>query len=303
MADIDNSFRNSLNEENTPIGRVEVELLSLPSSGERDSVLRPDQAALEPMPWEALPASPSALMGGLVIAAIDRARAADMMIAATRRRRGGRPFYFTSANGEVIARAHRDRAIALLFHTADQIVADGQPLVFASRWLCKHPLPERVATTDLFHDVALRAETEGVTFYLLGATEEENGKAVAAVRQRYPALSIVGHCHGYLTGAALDSKIDEINALAPDILWIALGVPREQIAVRDFAARFGNVGVIKTSGGLFDHLAGKTMRAPLWMQKAGLEWCWRTLMEPRRLFWRYLTTNPQAFYVILRYSR
>ncbi|HEV7247009.1 MAG TPA: WecB/TagA/CpsF family glycosyltransferase [Shinella sp.] len=255
------------------------------------------------MPWEALPTTPSALMGGLVIAAIDRARAADMMIAATRRRRGGRPFYFTSANGEVIARAHRDRAIALLFHTADQIVADGQPLVFASRWLCKHPLPERVATTDLFHDVALRAKTEGVTFYLLGATEEENGKAVAAVRQRYPALRIVGHCHGYLTGAALDSKIDEINALAPDILWIALGVPREQIAVRDFAARLGNVGVIKTSGGLFDHLAGKTMRAPLWMQRAGLEWCWRMLMEPRRLFWRYLTTNPQAFYVILRYSR
>ncbi|TGR95077.1 glycosyltransferase, partial [bacterium M00.F.Ca.ET.191.01.1.1] len=116
-------------------------------------------------------------------------------------------------------------------------------------------------------------------------------------------LRIVGNCHGYLAGEALEKKLDEINALAPDILWLGLGVPREQIFVRDFASRLSNVGVIKTSGGLFDHLAGKVRRAPHWVQKAGFEWLWRVLMEPRRLFWRYFTTSPQAIYAILRYSK
>lgn len=256
------------------------------------------------MARESLPAVPQAQLGGLTIAAVDKASAAALMIAATRwRRRESRPFYFTSANGEVLARVHSDRAVADLFREADQILADGQPLVFASRWLCRQTLPERVATTDLFHDVARLAEREGVSFYLLGSTDAESGKAVATIRQRYPALSIAGHCHGYLTGLALEAKIDEINALAPDILWLGLGVPREQVFMRDFAERLTNVGVVKTSGGLFDHLAEKVPRAPLWIQHAGFEWFWRMLLEPRRLFWRYLTTNPRALYALLRYSR
>jgi N-acetylglucosaminyldiphosphoundecaprenol N-acetyl-beta-D-mannosaminyltransferase len=253
---------------------------------------------------EDLPAFPAVQIGGLPITVIDRQSAASLMIAAAREHRpGSRPYYFTSANGEVIAQARANPEIAALFRDADQIFADGQPLVLASRLLCSTQLPERVATTDLFHDVAELAEQKDVTFYLLGSTETENGKALDAIKRRYPSLSIVGHCHGYLSGEALGRKLDEINALAPDILWLGLGVPREQIFVRDFASRLPNVGVIKTAGGLFDHLAGKVRRAPLWVQKAGFEWAWRMLMEPRRLFWRYFTTNPRAFYAILRYSK
>ncbi|TXI12150.1 MAG: glycosyltransferase [Rhizobium sp.] len=249
-------------------------------------------------------ALPSVLIGGLPITVVNRRNAASFMIeVARRRRRDSRPYYFTSANGEVVARVHGDAHIARLFREADQILADGQPLVLASRLLCRVQLPERVATTDLFHDVAELAAREGISFYLLGATEAANHKAVATVQARYPSLHIAGHCHGYLAGEALEAKLDEINALAPDILWIGLGVPREQIFVHDFAARLANVGVIKTSGGLFDHLAEKTKRAPIWIQRAGFEWFWRVLMEPRRLFWRYLTTNPYAIYAILRYSK
>ena len=247
---------------------------------------------------------PTVQLGGLPITVIDRPNAARLMIAAARGHiRSSRPYYFTSANGDVIAQALANVDVAVLFREADQIFADGQPLVFASRLLCSRHLPERVATTDLFHDVAELAEQEGTTFYLLGSTEAENNKAVASVKARYPGLRIVGHCHGFLAGQALEKKLDEINALAPDILWLGLGVPREQIFVRDFASRLQNVGVIKTSGGLFDHIAGKVRRAPLWVQKAGFEWLWRALMEPRRLFWRYFTTSPQAIYAILRYSR
>jgi exopolysaccharide biosynthesis WecB/TagA/CpsF family protein len=262
------------------------------------------EATTGPAPRDTFRDAPSALLGGLAIAALDRHDAAAFMIGAARRhRRGHRPLYFTSANGEVIARIQWDGATARLFRDADQILADGQPLVFASRWLCRERLPERVATTDLFHDVARLAEREAVTFYLLGSTEDGNSRAAAVIRQRYPALILAGHCHGYLSGEALENKIDEINALAPDILWLGLGVPREQIFVRDFAERLSNVAIVKTAGGLFDHLAEKTRRAPLWMQQVGLEWFWRMLMEPRRLFWRYLTTNPRALYAILRHSR
>lgn len=250
------------------------------------------------------PPLPSVLIGGLPITVVDRRNAASFMIeVARRRRRDSRPYYFTSANGEVVARVHADTKIAKLFREADQILADGQPLVLASRWLCKVRLPERVATTDLYEDVAELAEKEGITFYLLGSTETENHKAVTVTQENYPNLRILGHCNGYLSGDALEKKLDEINTLAPDILWLGLGVPREQIFVHDFAERLANVGIIKTSGGLFDHLAKKTKRAPLWVQKAGFEWLWRMLMEPRRLFWRYLTTNPYAIYAILRYSK
>jgi exopolysaccharide biosynthesis WecB/TagA/CpsF family protein len=126
---------------------------------------------------------------------------------------------------------------------------------------------------------------------------------VAAVRAAYPRLDIVGSHHGYLGGAELEAKLDEINRLAPDILWLGLGVPLEQKFVRDFADRLPNIGLIKTSGGLFNFLSGKNHRAPGWMQRAGFEWFWRMLLEPRRLFWRYLTTNPRALYAILRYSK
>ncbi|WP_439574516.1 WecB/TagA/CpsF family glycosyltransferase [Phreatobacter sp.] len=238
-------------------------------------------------------------VGGLPMAVLDRAGTADWMIDQARQhRRGTRPLYLTSANGEVIARAARDAGFRGLMLTADQIVADGQPLVVASRLRGFRALPERVATTDLFHDVARRAEATGTSFYLLGATEEENARAVETTRRLYPRLDIRGRCHGYLSGDLLDAKLKEIDALAPDILWLAMGVPHEQRFVASHAMRLPNVGMIKTSGGLFNFLSGSNRRAPDWMQKASLEWAWRVWLEPRRLFWRYAVTNPLAIYLL-----
>lgn len=238
-------------------------------------------------------------VGGLPMAVLDRAGTADWMIAQARRHpRGSRPLYLTSANGEVIARAARDAGFRDLMLGADQIVADGQPLVIASRLRGSRPLPERVATTDLFHDVARRAEATGTSFYMLGATEAENARAAATVRRLYPRLDLRGHCHGYLSGAALRDKLAEIDALAPDILWLAMGVPHEQTFVAAHAASLPQVGMIKTSGGLFNFLSGTNSRAPDWMQRASLEWAWRVWLEPRRLFWRYAVTNPLAVYLL-----
>lgn len=248
-------------------------------------------------------ALPQIIVGGVPIAVIDRAASADWMVRAARERpRGTSPLFLTSANGEVLARAASDQDFARMLAEADQIVADGQPLVMASRLRCRTALPERVATTDLFHDVARRAEAEGLSFYLFGASPEENARAVQGVRARYPRLIIAGACHGYLTGEALDAKLAEIDALAPDILWLGLGVPNEHRFVQRHRAALCHVGVIKTSGGLFNFLSGTRPRAPLWMQKASLEWAWRVWLEPRRLFWRYAITNPVALYLMARWS-
>ncbi|MGY3581820.1 N-acetylglucosaminyldiphosphoundecaprenol N-acetyl-beta-D-mannosaminyltransferase [Bradyrhizobium sp. USDA 4341] len=243
-------------------------------------------------------------VGGLRLAVVDIEQTADFMIDAVfPHRRVSRPLNLTSANGEVLSRCSTEPETDRLFRSADMINADGQPLVMMSKLRSERPLPERVATTDLFHVVAHKAQALGLTFYMFGASEMENAAAVANVRRMYPNLKIVGHSHGYLRGEALQSKVAEINALAPDFLWVALGVPFEQAFVEEFMPRLSGVGVIKTSGGLFNFLSGSRQRAPQWMQNAGLEWAWRLWLEPRRLFWRYLITNPHALYLLFRRTK
>jgi N-acetylglucosaminyldiphosphoundecaprenol N-acetyl-beta-D-mannosaminyltransferase len=247
---------------------------------------------------------PRITVGGLRMAALDLEETADFMIEATDPdSRIGRPLFLTSANGEVLARCSTEPMTDRLFRAADLINADGQPLVTFSRLKSSPSLPERVATTDLFHSVARKAAAAGLSFYMFGADEAENAGAVASVRKMYPNLRIVGRCHGYLRGEDLRAKVDEINELAPDYLWVALGVPYEQAFVEQFSPHLSNVGVIKTSGGLFNFLSGSRARAPRWMQDAGLEWAWRIWLEPRRLFWRYLTTNPRALFLLFHKSR
>ena len=247
---------------------------------------------------------PRISLGGLRLAVLDIEQTADFMIdVVLPKRRVGRPLYLTSANGEVLARCSTEPMTGRLFRAADLINADGQPLVTVSRLKSRTPLPERVATTDLFHVVARKAQAARLTFYMFGADEAENAAAVANVQMMYPNLRIVGRSHGYLRGNALREKVDEINALAPDYLWVALGVPYEQAFVDEFTPSLSNVGVIKTSGGLFNFLSGSRTRAPRWMQNVGLEWAWRLCLEPRRLFWRYLATNPRALYLLFNKSR
>jgi N-acetylglucosaminyldiphosphoundecaprenol N-acetyl-beta-D-mannosaminyltransferase len=244
-------------------------------------------------------------LGGLPVAVVGRSESARAMVdeALKRRMLWRYPAYLTSTNGEVTYRCAVDEFERALFLQADAIHADGMPHVFVSRLTCDVPLPERVATTDLFHDVAREAETRGATMFMLGATEASNDSAAQIVRDSYPALQLIGHRHGYF--ADYDEELvacDQIAALAPDILWVSMGVPREQEFIARHRRRLTSVGLIKTSGGLFDFLSGAKPRAPVWMQDAGLEWLWRVWLEPKRLGGRYLKTNPWAMYLLLSRS-
>jgi N-acetylglucosaminyldiphosphoundecaprenol N-acetyl-beta-D-mannosaminyltransferase len=245
---------------------------------------------------------PVATIGGLPIAVIDRARSATLMVdtALSRRDTAQRPLVFTSANGQVLSMCARDARIRDLFLDADLIHADGMPMVFVSRLLNTTPLPERVATTDLFHDIATVAQQRGASVYLLGAAKAVVDKAVRRTRELYPALKIAGYGSGYLRREGdVERIIADINQARPDILWLGLGAPAEQLFAARNRGRLRGVGLIKTSGGLFDFVSGKNTRAPAWMQRNGLEWAYRIYLEPRRLAGRYLMTNPHALFLLL----
>jgi N-acetylglucosaminyldiphosphoundecaprenol N-acetyl-beta-D-mannosaminyltransferase len=245
-----------------------------------------------------------AYVGGLPVAALDRKSTARLTIEAALSRRGsGRPcLFFTTTNGQVVSLCAVDPDVRHLFEQADLISADGMSVVFASR-LGSASVPERVCTTDGFHDAAAIAAERGARFFFLGATDEVNALAVERIRALYPKLEIVGHRNGYFGFEDEPAIVDEINRSQPDVLWIGLGVPRQEQFVAHNLHRLTSVGLAMTCGGLFDFLAGKATRAPNWMQAAGLEWAYRMWREPRRLTWRYATTNPHAAYYLLRGSR
>lgn len=234
-------------------------------------------------------------VGGMAIARQSRREAAEMFaaIVAGDIELARSPAYITSANGQVLSQYAADPAMRPLFDAADLIHADGQPMVAVSRLLSSAPLPERCATTDLYHDVSATLPA-GSRYFLLGASEEEILRAVERTRQLYPHIHICGWSHGYLDERDEEATVKRINALAPDVLWIGLGSPREQAFVMRHRGQLANLKIIKTSGGLFNFLSGTRSRAPAWMQGAGLEWLYRLALEPRRLMHRYLTTNARS---------
>lgn len=242
------------------------------------------------------------MVGGLPIHRATRAELAQAFMRDWRSNqdRVARPVFSSSANGNVLALAARDPAFRAMLCEADHIDADGMPLVIASRYLAHDALPERIATTDFIHDVARAAAGHGIRFFLLGAHETENGRAVDTLRRLYPALAIAGH-HGYFGPEDEPAVLERIREFRTDLLWVGLGVPREHaFALRNRDALRG-VTWIKTCGGLFNFLSGSRPRAPLWVQNAGFEWLWRTLQEPARLGPRYLATNGEAIRLMWRH--
>lgn len=210
-----------------------------------------------------------------------------------------------SANGQGISFYAKDETFKKHIDQADIVHADGMSVVKASHLFTKTPLPERIATTDFFHDAAIAAQREGMTFYLLGGTEEKNLGAYEKIQQLYPDLKMVGRRNGYFSKEEEAEVIDQINKANPDVIWIALGRPKQEewsIHNRD---KIMGVTWIKTCGGLLDFLADTTgkKRAPEWMQNAGLEWLYRVMREPRRLFWRYFITNPHSIYLMATRSK
>jgi N-acetylglucosaminyldiphosphoundecaprenol N-acetyl-beta-D-mannosaminyltransferase len=242
------------------------------------------------------------IVGGLPTAVLTREGLAQTMVrdcfAARASGPSWRPRLVFSSNGQGLALSKRDARFADAMAKADIIHADGMSVVFASRLLASDALPERVATTDFIFDACKAAEMSGLTFYFLGGREEDNARAVAWVRSRYPGLTMVGRHHGFFRDDGEEDVLADIRAARPDVLWLGLGKPRQELTALRWRDRLGGVGWIKTCGGMFDYYSGRSRRAPSWMQRCGLEWLFRSFQEPR-LGKRYLMTNLTAAHLLL----
>ncbi|MCP5179539.1 MAG: WecB/TagA/CpsF family glycosyltransferase [Pseudomonadales bacterium] len=173
--------------------------------------------------------------------------------------------------------------------SSDVIFADGQSLVWAARLAGKH-LPERVAGIDLMYALLERGSQVGFKVYCLGAEEWVNARVAQKIRDDYPGVQLVGRRNGYFSATEEPEIAKEIADSCADILFVAMTSPLKE----NFMARWGdamNTTVTHGVGGSFDVFAGKIRRAPRIMQSLGLEWLFRVMQEPTRLWKRYLTSN------------
>lgn len=166
--------------------------------------------------------------------------------------------------------------------------ADGQSVVWAAK-LLGGDLPERLATTDVAEPLLRSAAAEGIPVYFFGAADGVAERAGAILRGRIPGLNLRTH-HGYVSPAEMPAVLDDIADHGTRILFVGMGDPAQQFWVDDHREHLPPA--VLTCGGLFDWLSGSNRRAPEWMIRAGLEWLWRLMIEPRRLAKRYLLGNP-----------
>lgn len=239
----------------------------------------------------------STRVGGLETAVVTRLQLAQFMVSdCVEKTNETLPKLVFSSNGQGVALAGQSVEFAEIMKQADIIHADGMSVVVASKLLTQNPLPERISTTDFFEDAAAAAVAGGISFFFLGGKEEQNAKVVQLVQQRYPKLRIAGRRNGYFKQQEEAEICSQIRESGADVVWVALGKPLQEMwAVRN-RENLRGTGWIKTCGGLYGHIVGDEKRAPKWVQGVGLEWFYRVLQNPQRLWWRYFITNPQAIW-------
>ncbi|MFP4021362.1 MAG: WecB/TagA/CpsF family glycosyltransferase [Halanaerobium sp.] len=199
-------------------------------------------------------------------------------------------------NSEMLAMAAEDQELAAVLNSADLATADGIGVVIASKILGE-PLEERVAGFDLISTLFKEFEQEDINFYFLGGKPGIVDQAAANLKENYPDLNISGYHHGYLDRESQQKVIEEINSQKIDLLLVGMGVPLQEKFLNSNLEKL-KVGAAVTVGGSFDVLAGEVNRAPLWMQKAALEWFYRLLQEPSR-FGRMLSL-PKFIYLVVK---
>ena len=180
---------------------------------------------------------------------------------------------------------------------SDIVVADGMSVVWASRILSES-LPARVNGTNVFEKLLALANRESFGVFFLGAERRVLDVMVERIRGRYPGIRVAGSQDGFFAESEAQGIADKINRARADMLFVGMSSPKKEL----FMARFGgelNVAIVHGVGGSFDVLAGKVKRAPVSWQNAGLEWLYRLLQEPGRMWRRYLVTNPAFCWWVL----
>lgn len=205
----------------------------------------------------------------------------------------------TDINAGKIIQMQNDEQLKKYILASDIIQADGQAVIWASK-LFGEPLKERVAGIDLLENIIKQANTNKQKVFFFGAKEEVVKSVVAKFSKQYTPEIVAGYRNGYFTKNEAPKIADEIARSGAQILFIAITSPIQEHFLYHHKKALEAVNFKMGVGGSFDVFAGKTKRAPQWMQNAGLEWFYRFLQEPKRMWKRYLIGNAKFIYLVLK---
>ncbi len=191
------------------------------------------------------------------------------------------PHHVVTANSLMLYVAMDNDWLKEVFHRSHLVVPDSIGILLAGKILGQ-PLAERVPGIDLMYQLFALCQKERYSIYLLGAKPGVAAQAAENIRQQFPGLNIAGTHHGYFDDREEDLVIKEISSLKLDILFVGLNIPRQELWIDKHLSSLG-VPVMIGVGGSFDVISGRIKRAPTAMQKIGLEWLWRTIVEPWRV--------------------
>lgn len=210
--------------------------------------------------------------------------------------KGDHPFTILAVNPEKVIRAQQDSTLLATLRSSGLLIPDGIGVIMAMR-LLGLGRAERVPGAELMPKLCQRAASKGYTVFLFGASEEVNQQAVAVLRDQYPGIRIIGSQHGYVKEQEMPSVITRINKCQPDLLFVALGSPHQELWMARYLPQL-KVKVCQGVGGTFDVIAGRVRRAPKLFRSLHLEWFYRLASNPSRI--RRQTALPKFAYRVLK---
>jgi N-acetylglucosaminyldiphosphoundecaprenol N-acetyl-beta-D-mannosaminyltransferase len=215
-----------------------------------------------------------------------------------------KPQYVVTPNTDIVMRMQKEPDLLDICNNADLILTDGEMVVKLSKFL-GNPIKERVAMTDFVWNVCDLALETGYRMFLFGGKASVLEKGKMRIQQKYPLLNICGHYSPPLgfenNPTELQKALNIIRESKADILIVFLGCPKQERFIAKYKDEY-QVPVSITMGGCIDFIGTDIKRAPLWMQKSGLEWFFRFAQEPKRLFKRYFIDDVKIFPLVLKYK-
>lgn len=201
-------------------------------------------------------------------------------------------------NSASITELIHNEELTQAYNNSTLINIDGMSVVCALRFL-GHDVPERVACPDLADDILKMAEKNNFGIFLLGTTEKSIRSCVGNIKESYPGIKLLGYRNGYFSDDEEDLVVKMINNSDADILFIGMPSPKKEFFVEKYRDML-NVRYILGVGGYFDIISGITKRAPNWIQRIGMEWFYRFMQEPRRMWRRYLIGNSRFIWLVIK---
>ncbi|HUH28965.1 WecB/TagA/CpsF family glycosyltransferase [Gelidibacter sp.] len=207
--------------------------------------------------------------------------------------------HHTVVNAGKIVAMQSDLQLRKSVNESDLINADGQAVVWASRFLRK-PLKERVAGIDLMINLVECAHRNNTKIFFFGAKEDVVKEVVNIYSKAYSPNIIAGYRNGYFKKEEEREIAKEISKSGANILFVAISSPTKENFLYENKELLSNVNFIMGVGGSFDVVSGKVKRAPIWMQNTGMEWFYRFIQEPKRMWKRYLFGNTKFIFLVLK---